>query len=135
MSHTIDCSFTLLLKAIFSKYVNPSKTSFLFQAHRNRLSAKQIIFIYYRRAWVSQVVSVVKNPPANAGDTRDKGLIPATGRSPGRGNGKPLQYSCPGEHHGQRNLVCYAVHGVTESATTEHACHPSSTHILYTCYL
>ena len=37
---------------------------------------------------------MVKNPPANAGDTRDVGLIPGLGRSPGRGNGNPLQYSC-----------------------------------------
>ena len=35
--------------------------------------------------------SVVKNPPANAGDM---GSIPGLGRSPGEGNGKPLQYSC-----------------------------------------
>ena len=35
--------------------------------------------------------SAVKNPPANAGDS---GLIPGTGRSPGEGNGNPLQYSC-----------------------------------------
>ena len=34
----------------------------------------------------------VKNPPANAGDTGDMGLIPGSGRSPGRGNGNPLQY-------------------------------------------
>ena len=38
--------------------------------------------------------SVVKNPPANAGDTRDSGLIPESGRCPGGGNGNPLQYSC-----------------------------------------
>ena len=42
----------------------------------------------------SQVALVVKNPPANAGDERDMGLIPGLGRSPGIGNGKPLQYSC-----------------------------------------
>ena len=35
--------------------------------------------------------SVVKNPPVNAGDT---GLIPGLGKSPGVGNGNPLQYSC-----------------------------------------
>ena len=40
------------------------------------------------------VVLVVKNPPANAGDIRDAGLIPGLGRSPGGGNGNPLQYSC-----------------------------------------
>ena len=38
--------------------------------------------------------SVVKNLPANAGDTADIGLIPGMGRSPGGGNGNPLQYSC-----------------------------------------
>ena len=38
--------------------------------------------------------SMVKNPPANAGDTGDTGSIPGLGRSPGGGNGNPLQYSC-----------------------------------------
>ena len=37
---------------------------------------------------------MVKNPPANAGDTRDVGLITGLGRSPGEGNGYRLQYSC-----------------------------------------
>ena len=37
---------------------------------------------------------VVKNPPANAGDTGDAGSIPGSGRSPGLGHGNPLQYSC-----------------------------------------
>ena len=36
----------------------------------------------------------VKNPPANAGDIGDMDLIPGLGRSPGGGNGTPLQYSC-----------------------------------------
>ena len=39
---------------------------------------------------------MVKNLPANAGDTRDIGLIPGLGRSPAVGNGHPLQYSCLG---------------------------------------
>ena len=38
--------------------------------------------------------AVVKTPPANIGDVRDTGLIPGLGRSPGEGNGSPLQYSC-----------------------------------------
>ena len=42
----------------------------------------------------SQVVLVVKKLPAYAGDIRDVGLIPGSGRSPGGGHGKPLQYSC-----------------------------------------
>ena len=37
---------------------------------------------------------MVKNPPANAGDVRDSGSIPELGRSPGGGNGNPLQYTC-----------------------------------------
>ena len=41
----------------------------------------------------SHVVLVVKNLPANAGDIRGAGLIPGPGRSPGEGNGNPLQYS------------------------------------------
>ena len=38
--------------------------------------------------------SQVKNPPANGGDERDLGSIPGSGRSPGEGDGNPLQYSC-----------------------------------------
>ena len=37
---------------------------------------------------------VLKNLPANAEETRDTGSIPGLGRSPGEGNGNPLQYSC-----------------------------------------
>ena len=37
-----------------------------------------------------------KNPPASAGDIRDKGLTPRSGRSPGGVHGNPLQYSCLG---------------------------------------
>ena len=44
-----------------------------------------------RASWV---VLEVKNMPAKAGDIRDAGLIPGSGRSPGEGNGSPLQYSC-----------------------------------------
>ena len=40
------------------------------------------------------MTQLVKNPPANAGDLRDLGLIPGLGRSSGEGNGNPLQYSC-----------------------------------------
>ena len=42
----------------------------------------------------SQVVLVVKNPPANAGHVRDLALNPGLGRTPGGGHGNPLQYSC-----------------------------------------
>ena len=42
----------------------------------------------------SQVALVVKNLPDNAEDVGDAGLIPGSGRSPGEGNGTPLQYFC-----------------------------------------
>ena len=48
----------------------------------------------YYHYWASQVAPMVKKLPANAGDTRDMGLIPESGRSLGGGHGNPLQYPC-----------------------------------------
>ena len=62
---------------------------------------------------------MVKNPPANAGDSGDAGLIPGMGRSPGGGNGNPLQYSCLENPHGQRSLAGCSPWGHKESDTTE----------------
>ena len=65
---------------------------------------------------------MVKNTLANAADTRDTGLIPEWGRSPGGGHGNPLQYSCLeksvdrgawGRQAGARVLA--TVHGVAKS--------------------
>ena len=56
----------------------------------------------------SQVALVVKKPPANAGDIRDVGLIPGSGRSPGGGHGNPPQYSYLENPHGQRSLAGYS---------------------------
>ena len=50
---------------------------------------------------------VVKNPPASAGDARDVGSIPGSGRFPGAEDGNPLQYFA-GKLHGQKNLVGYS---------------------------
>ena len=61
-------------------------------------------------------LAVVKNPPAIAGDT---GLIPGSGRSPGEGNGNPLQYSCLENPHGQRSVVGYSPWGRKELDMTE----------------
>ena len=55
---------------------------------------------------------MVKNPPANAGDAVDMGSIPGLGRSPGGGNGNPLQYSCL-ENPMDRETWQATVHGVT----------------------
>ena len=59
---------------------------------------------------------MVKNPPANAGETRGMGSIPGLGRSPERGHGNPLQYSCL-ENSMDRGAWQAAVHGVTVSRT------------------
>ena len=64
--------------------------------------------------WASQVALVVKIPPANAGDVRDAGLIPRSGRSPGGGHGNPLQYSCL-ENPMDRGAWWATVHGVAKS--------------------
>ena len=60
------------------------------------------------------MAQVVKNPPANAGDARDMGSILGLGRSPGEGNGSPLQYSCL-ENSKNRGAWWDTIHGVTKS--------------------
>ena len=64
----------------------------------------------------SQVELVVKNPPVNAGNVRDAGSIPGSGRSPGEGNDNPLQYSCL-ENPMDRGAWRATVHRVAESQT------------------
>ena len=54
---------------------------------------------------------MVNNPPANAGDIKDTGWIPGSGRSPGGGRGNTLQYSCLENPHGQKGLVGYSPWG------------------------
>ena len=58
----------------------------------------------------------VKESASIARDTGDSGLIPVSGRSPGEGNGKPLQYSCLGKPM-DRGAWWAIVHGVAESQT------------------
>ena len=60
--------------------------------------------------------TVVKNPPANAGDARDVGLIPGLGRYPGGGNGNSLQYSSL-RNPMDRGAWQTTVHGVAKSRT------------------
>ena len=57
---------------------------------------------------------MVKDPPASTGDSRDEGSIPGSGRSPGLGNGTPLQYPCLENSMG-REAWWATVHGATKS--------------------
>jgi len=61
---------------------------------------------------------VVKNSLVNAGDIRDVASIPGSGRSPGEGNGNPLQHSCL-ENRVDREAWQAAVHGVPKWYMTE----------------
>ena len=73
---------------------------------------------------------VVKNQPANAGNAKDVGSIPGSGRSPGGGNGNPLQYSClenPTDIKAWWVTKSWTVHKVAKSWTgpkqlSMHAC-------------
>ena len=84
------------------------------------------IFACLLCARASQVALVVKNPPANARDVRDAGLIPGSGRSPGGGHGNPLQYSCL--KNPMRSLAGCSSLGCKESDTTEAAQHTCARH-------
>ena len=71
---------------------------------------------YFAQHGVSEVVLVIKNPPAKAGDVRDTGSIPGSGRSPGGGHGNPLLYSCL-ENPMNREAWRAMVHSIAKSWT------------------
>ena len=75
----------ITIKAVTYPYMNSSSCSFGLCMSWSLLCID---------LWASQVVLVVKNPPANAGDLREVGLIPGSGRCPGGRHGNPLQYLC-----------------------------------------
>ena len=91
---------------------------------RGTLFKLQLCSCHMEYCWASQVVLVVKNLLASAVDSgRDVGSIPGSGKSPGEGNGNPLQYCCL-ENRIDRGAWQATVHRVAESHTieeTEHA--------------
>jgi len=84
-------------------YIHPSQT-------------QNLVTIDKKRYRASLVVQLVKNLPANVGDTGDVGSISGLGRSPGEGNGNPLQYSCL-ENSMNRGAWWARVHGVMKNLT------------------
>ena len=72
--------------------------------------------IYFTRFGASQVAQVVKNPLTNTEAARNVGSIPGLGRSPGEGNGNPLQHSCLGNSM-DRGAWQVIVHWVSKSQT------------------
>ena len=72
------------------------------------------------KGWASLVAQLVKNLPANVEDSRDSGSIPGLERSPGEGNGKPLQYSCLENSMG-RGTWRATMWSCRESDTTDYA--------------
>ena len=77
-----------------------------------------ILWITIPISWASHVVLLVKNPPANAGDTREAVSILGLGRSLGGGNGNPVQYSCLENRMDRGTWWVYSPWGLTESDTT-----------------
>ena len=73
-------------------------------------------YIYIQASQVAALV--VKNPPPSAGDTKDVGSVPMSGRSPGAGNGNLLQYSYLDSSMG-RGAWQAVFHGATESRTQQ----------------
>ena len=62
---------------------------------------------------------MIKNPPAHAGDSGGLDSISGSGRSPGGGNGNPLQYSYPGNHLDRGAVGGYCLWGHKESVLSE----------------
>ena len=81
---------------------------------QTRLGVIAMSLALKKNASASQVVLVVKSPPANAGDLRDVGSFPGLGRSPGGGHGNPLLYSCLENSMG-RGTWWASVHRVVKS--------------------
>ena len=91
----VGCHFLLQkdINSLISK-VSPSRT--LMSGEEIRLRTQATIHKSHKATFPPSGGSVIKNPPANAGATGDVGSIPGLERSPGVGNGNPLQYSCLG---------------------------------------
>ena len=84
-----------------------------------KFSAKRFYIFLYILDWASQVALVVKNPPANSGDIRDRGFNPWVQKIPWRREWQPTPVFLPGKSRAQRSLAGYSPQGRKESDTTE----------------
>ena len=100
-----ECKLLQLLYKTVGMFLKKLKLEPLYEPAKNRTSnstygcffkgSKNTNLKQYMHSYrASQVVLVLKNLPANAGDVRNVALIPGLGRFPGGGHGNPLQYSC-----------------------------------------
>ena len=96
-------AFSLLL---FKHLLFATKTAKFLIEIQNAFSASPESQIIRSRAFL--VAQMVKNLPVNVGDLSS---IPGSGRTPGEGNGNPLQYFLPEESHGQKSLAGYSPWG------------------------
>ena len=127
----LENRFAKLTKALGSHYSNPfhvpslikgrlHKTCTTLQAAQSlnyKLFARVVVQEFGVSCGLSHVALMVKNPSANAGDVRDMGLIPGLGRSPGGGNGNPLQCACL-ENPMDRGVWWATHHGVVPKSCT-----------------
>ena len=107
-------------------YIKDAKEEFISRAG---LSSEEVEMLLHHHNMTFETISwsnsgfpggaAVKNPPANAGDSRDMGSVPGSGRSSGGGNGNLLQYSCPGNLM-DRGAWQAIVHWVAKSRTQLH---------------
>ena len=120
-----ECKLVQLLYKIVGMFLKRLKLETLYELAKNRTSnstygcffkeSKNTNLKQYTHSYrASQVVLVLKNLPANAGDVRNVGLIPGLGRFPGGGHGNPLQYSCR-ENPIDRGAWWATVHRVAKS--------------------
>ena len=99
-------------KVNYSNLPGQEKTKLKFELMSKWKKKKSSFFLLFYRA--SQVVLVIKNLPANAGDIRDVGSVPGLERSSWGGHGNPIQYSCLENPMG-RGTWWATVHGVAKS--------------------
>ena len=109
--------FFVIVWSPISPHPNPINSTLAPGTIRHHFLLPKMTFnVPYQWQGTSQVALGVKNPPANAGDTKDMGSIPRQGRSPRQGNGNPLQYSCL-ENSMDRGAWQATVRGATKSWT------------------